>query len=67
MQKAVVSIRVRCKWLFLRLLRLINDIDIAVEYYNSVSNGLGFEFTDILDKYLQKNSQVTFRLLHPVR
>ena len=32
----------------------INDIDIAVEYYNNVSNGLGFEFTDILDKYLQK-------------
>ena len=32
----------------------INDIDKAVEYYNSISEGLGFEFTDTLDVYLKK-------------
>ncbi|HEX6427771.1 MAG TPA: type II toxin-antitoxin system RelE/ParE family toxin [Niastella sp.] len=32
----------------------INDIDIAVEYYNRLSEGLGFEFTDTIDAYLKK-------------
>jgi hypothetical protein len=32
----------------------INDIDIAVEYYNRLSEGLGFEFTDTIDTYFQK-------------
>lgn len=29
----------------------IADIDKAVEYYNGISAGLGFEFTDTLDRY----------------
>jgi hypothetical protein len=33
----------------------INDIDIAFEYYNKLSDGLGFEFTDTIDGYLKKN------------
>jgi hypothetical protein len=32
----------------------INDIDIAVEYYNRLSEGLGFEFTDTIDNYFRK-------------
>lgn len=32
----------------------INDIDTAVEYYDQLSEGLGFEFTDTLDAYLKK-------------
>jgi hypothetical protein len=32
----------------------INDIDIAFEYYNKLSDGLGFEFTDTIDAYLKK-------------
>ncbi len=36
----------------------ILDIDTAVEYYNSRSYGLGFEFTDTLDNYFKKISQL---------
>ena len=36
----------------------INDIDIAVEYYNSISDGLGFEFTDTLDFYFKRILQL---------
>jgi plasmid stabilization system protein ParE len=32
----------------------ITDIDHAVDYYNSLSEGLGFEFTDTLDAYFTK-------------
>jgi hypothetical protein len=32
----------------------VNDIDIAFEYYNKLSAGLGFEFTDTIDAYLKK-------------
>ena len=32
----------------------ILDIDKAVQYYNGISFGLGFEFTDILDLYFKK-------------
>ena len=32
----------------------VNDIDQAVEYYNAVSQGLGFEFADTLDWYFNK-------------
>lgn len=32
----------------------IVDIDQAVEYYNGISFGLGFEFIDILDLYFKK-------------
>jgi hypothetical protein len=32
----------------------INDIDNAVEYYNQLSEGLGFEFTDTIDAYFKK-------------
>lgn len=32
----------------------INDIDRAVEYYNGIPFGLGFEFTDTLDLYFKK-------------
>jgi plasmid stabilization system protein ParE len=35
----------------------INDIDIAFEYYNKLSDGLGFEFTDTIDAYLKKIAQ----------
>lgn len=31
----------------------IDDIDHAFEYYNGVSAGLGFEFTDTLDRYFK--------------
>ena len=34
------------------------DIDSAVDYYNSRSYGLGFEFADTLDNYFQKISQL---------
>jgi len=34
------------------------DIDSAVEYYNSRSYGLGFEFADTLDNYFKKISQL---------
>lgn len=36
----------------------IADIDAAVEYYNSRSYGLGFEFADTLDRYFKKISQL---------
>jgi len=36
----------------------ILDIDTAVEYYNSRSYGLGFEFADTLDSYFKKISQL---------
>ena len=36
----------------------ILDIDTAVEYYNSRSYGLGFEFADTLDRYFRKISQL---------
>jgi hypothetical protein len=36
----------------------IADIDAAFEYYNSRSYGLGFEFTDTLDAYFKKISQL---------
>lgn len=31
----------------------ITDIDKAVEYYNGLSAGLGFDFTDTLDRYFE--------------
>ena len=34
------------------------DIDEAVEYYNSRSYGLGFEFADTLDSYFRKISRL---------
>jgi hypothetical protein len=36
----------------------INDIDQAVEYYNSISNGLGFEFANTIDRYFIKIQKV---------
>ena len=36
----------------------IKDIDDGFEYYNSKSFGLGFEFTDTVDIYLSKISEV---------
>ena len=36
----------------------MNDIDQAVRYYNSVSDGLGFEFANTIDRYLTKIQQV---------
>jgi hypothetical protein len=35
----------------------MNDIDQAVEYYNSVSDGLGFEFANTIDRILLKSSK----------
>lgn len=32
----------------------IHDIDEAVEYYNGLSLGLGFEFADTIDRYFVK-------------
>ncbi len=36
----------------------INDIDKAFEYYNGLSAGLGFEFTNTIDIYLKKIAQL---------
>lgn len=36
----------------------INDIDKAFNYYNGISLGLGFEFTDTLDKYFKNISNL---------
>ena len=36
----------------------IADIDEGFEYYNSKSSGFGFEFTDTIDAYLTKISNV---------
>jgi hypothetical protein len=36
----------------------INDIDQTVDYYNSLLDGLGFEFADTIDKYFLKIQQV---------
>jgi toxin ParE1/3/4 len=36
----------------------VSDIDVAVEYYNRCSYGLGFEFADTLDRYFRKISQL---------
>ena len=36
----------------------MNDIDQAVKYYNSVSDGLGFEFANTIDRYFIKIQQV---------
>jgi len=36
----------------------INDIDQAVRYYNSLSDGLGFEFANTIDRYFTKIQQV---------
>jgi toxin ParE1/3/4 len=36
----------------------IKDIDQAVRYYNSVSEGLGGEFVDTIDRYFQQILQV---------
>ena len=35
----------------------IEDIDTGFNYYNKLSEGLGFEFTDTIDMYLKKISQ----------
>ena len=32
----------------------IQDIDQAVDYYNGLSDGLGFEFADTIDRYFVK-------------
>jgi hypothetical protein len=36
----------------------VNDIDQAVDYYNGLSDGLGFEFTDTIDRYFSKIQQL---------
>ncbi len=36
----------------------IYDIDQAVDYYNGLSDGLGFEFTDTIDRYFSKIKQL---------
>jgi hypothetical protein len=30
------------------------DIDYGFDYYNKLSDGLGFEFTDTIDRYFKK-------------
>ncbi len=35
----------------------IEDIDSGFSYYNKLSEGLGFEFTDTIDYYLKRISQ----------
>lgn len=32
----------------------VKDIDYGLDYYNKLSEGLGFEFTDTIDRYLKK-------------
>jgi len=34
------------------------DIEYGFEYYNKISEGLGFEFTDTIDRYLKKISEL---------
>lgn len=36
----------------------VNDIDQAVDYYNGLSDGLGFEFTDTIGRYFSKIQQL---------
>ncbi|MBC6492287.1 type II toxin-antitoxin system RelE/ParE family toxin [Flavihumibacter stibioxidans] len=36
----------------------VNDIDQAVDYYNGLSDGLGFEFTDTINRYFAKIQQL---------
>ena len=43
----------------------IADIDKAIDYYNGLSFGLGFEFTDTLDRYFK--SIGNFPTASPVR
>ena len=33
------------------------DIDYGFDYYNKLSDGLGFEFTNTIDRYLKKISE----------
>jgi hypothetical protein len=35
----------------------VQDVDDGFKYYNKLSNGLGFEFTDTIDRYLKKISE----------
>jgi hypothetical protein len=37
-----------------------NDIDTAVNYYNNISSGLGFEFADTLDIFFGKISRMPY-------
>lgn len=36
----------------------IEDIDAAFNYYNGASNGLGYDFINVIDKYLNRISQL---------
>lgn len=36
----------------------LNDLDQAVEYYNRLSDGLGLEFADTIDRYFKKINQL---------
>jgi hypothetical protein len=36
----------------------VKDIDQAVDYYNGLSDGLGFEFADTIDRYFSKIQQL---------
>ena len=35
----------------------VEDLDYGFDYYNKLSDGLGFEFTDTIDRYLKKISE----------
>ena len=35
----------------------VEDIDYGFDYYNKISDGLGFEFIDTIDRYLKKISE----------
>lgn len=35
----------------------VEDIDYGFNYYNKLSDGLGFEFTNTIDRYLKKISE----------
>lgn len=36
----------------------VQDIDLAMQYYDSVSQGLGLEFINVIDKYFTQILQV---------
>ena len=45
-------------FLFVLSVDAVNDIDQAVNYYNGLSDGLGYEFADTIDRYFSKLQQL---------
>ena len=45
-------------FLFALSVDAVNDIDQAVNYYNGLSDGLGYEFADTIHRYFSKLQQL---------